>query len=385
MTTLATTHDIEQSPKTAESKPRARENADDIDTQEVLTKANARLAKSLLDQKSGSLTVIAPTPKPKKSRRLVKCLQCRSSRKKCERDGELPDGSCKPCLMAGKQCSFVSDAKFENSSDQVKKDTVCDDRSRVESEVEARPLRRSLRHTRVAEHETVGATSIHSRKSATKKDTSKIVVLNLSHNLKSNGDSKIAPQRQESSKISHDSPVSVAPDSGMSRVSTARSTDLKTIRSINSNQSPTSLVDLPIDARSDITTATVTTDDLDTRKSNSMIRQKRKLSALEDPNTPYVRPKPARVEVRKDDLSCHEADKTVDPLQQSSIPNQNEIDPKASTDNSITLSSFFKMDHTEQSRALDEFFTEKIQDDNFLSFCKILQDRYEPGLFANKW
>lgn len=98
--------------------------AKDIDTQRLLAKVEAKkLASSnkrnvsATGAKSTSIVDTNGDSPLRKPARNTRCLLCRSKRRKCERNPKNPDGTCLPCAKVGQRCSFVAESDSGSHKD----------------------------------------------------------------------------------------------------------------------------------------------------------------------------------------------------------------------------------------------------------------------------
>lgn len=99
--------------------------ADDIDTQNLLAQvakreSRSRNAKPNLEKKSPQIADASQgTQSASQKKKNKRCQTCQSAHRRCMKDSKTPGGSCLPCSKAGKECSLVSDHEITVDSGAI--------------------------------------------------------------------------------------------------------------------------------------------------------------------------------------------------------------------------------------------------------------------------
>lgn len=363
-------------------------SAQKIDTQEILTKAQVRLARSsmhLRQVKDIAQTQLAPDDQPattsQKKRRNLRCLQCRSARTKCERNAENFEGTCQPCQAAERQCSFVADVEFSSEDRQAERTVVQVQNSQEEVHSESHLPRRSLRRRRASlkadfTNDVLPKTPIPEmtkNSGATKQQDSRKHSTQIITPM-------IKPKRLKTPSISSHKRVPVTLPNTKSSTHSEIQDRLPVYKDKVHNKHLCELSNPPADPRSDVSTATAVTDDLNALVPVTPAQKFFKTTTIEQ-DKPLSDQAEAKLKSQEASNQRIDTDNTAPPYSPFT-PSKPEFTFRA--DNTC-ISSFLGLHHSEQSVMLDQFFTNAIQDENFLQLCKVLENRYEPMLFPDKW
>lgn len=372
-------------PRGKHVKSKEQVHAEDIDTQLLLAKVKARKSNSSKDPKNSAVPAVL-NPKPhgqettafKKPRRNIRCLSCRSKRCKCERNPENPDGTCVPCSAAGRQCSFVPKIEPGLHDLKPKRSNVQVPNSQEETSQVSQPARISLRQR--------GVPPLSNQVNPVK------------DNDEANG---TKPQQgiKRPSQIAMPAPKRVrrARDDNTTRIEEQAdkgniATDVMAKPAIHEPcakpRTPLkSLVNPPDTIMSDATTMTATTLDLDPVSVTTLELPKLSLQKVEASL-------PSNCSEPQSGQNNPQADPPrALPKAAVNITNLKE-DPKVFQDNdaqeifktlmSSDVRSLLKMSPEEQDSSFDSFFSIALYDDDFLAFLKIMDDRWETGMFEGK-
>lgn len=369
----------EHKPTSPKRKGEEQLHAEEIDTQLLLAKVEARKsnsskrqkssappAKQTIKQNSQTATVV------RKPRRNIRCLPCRSKRCKCERDPENPDGACVPCVTAGKKCSFVADLDFDSDDAESEQLNVQVPNSQEETSQVSQPLRISLGVRGVPPLKKLDEANIPEPQES-KKRPSQIAMP--------------APKRVERQTEGIDGQVEKpTKNKGMAKdveavpaireLSTALRTPLKPV------------VNPPDTIRSDATTMTATTLDLDPVTPISNIKLFR--------NPP--KQVTASLQLNRSDLRSGQDNLQTNVPQ--TLPNAalnktglnmcpsttHDDDAQKTYESFMTsnLSTFLQIDSESQKDTLSSLCSIALYDDDFLAFAKVVEHIWETGIFDGK-
>lgn len=377
----------EYKPDIAADRPFDQEDealAKNIDTQLLLARVKARKTKtprmsdrSTAEDKVSSHMEGKITVPPKKTTRITSCSYCRSKRRKCERNPESPDGTCVPCSKKGQKCSLVAEVASESTVNHgfISQDVTRVPNSQEEKPTASRPLRMSLQvdTTRPLEADSIVKQS-NEDETATQWQTNK---------KRSSQLAMPAPKRLKRTKqqaIRHDDEKaigkSVAKD--MTKIDSKGRRKVET--SVSAHKPRLETFD---DIRSDATTMTATTLDLDPPpvalpiEATSPLKRSRVVSSRSKAATnlqpkfqdPVVMPsQPAKLTAALPD----------DP-KENSIETGELFDVRIPSD----LTSFLNMDPNQRNTFIDSFMSVTLFSDDFLELAKVVEDRWKSGMLAD--
>jgi len=355
--------------------------AEDIDTQTLLDKAAARRLLSTKDQKHGTVARVPAVLQHKgktafpKRRRSLRCTHCRTKRIRCGFNEGNPEGACQPCLDASIPCSFAvaaNDVAGVQSTAHVK--PVVQVPNSQETAVNGPQGRRlSLRSRDV---QPINLTTelvsqeIPSEELKQVKGMTSMVPSKRSSQL-----AMAAPKRLKSKETDQNR---MAPNADCNAMTKEQRLDKLGQQAKKSQQAVQELSNVLRDLRSDATTATVDTLDLDPPD---------KLQKVARNSTP---PRPLYSE-----LSASTGQ--TEPADQENLPPPDGQGPKSITRNSrplvtttgksafdLPLAELTNLDMDARNTWLDEALIEVLQDDSFIPFCKTIDSRWERHMFDFK-
>lgn len=360
---------------------------EEIDTQEILAKAQARLARSStrLNQtkNAGEFKCVADghnTTTSQKKRRNLRCLQCRSARTKCERDAKNPEGTCQPCQAKERQCSFAADADFHSEACETEKPAVYAQNSQEEAQSETQSLRRSARQQEASLKADVNSLPPRIMSPEPPKEV-KVVKHEVSKKRVIKSSSiDIEQKRPKTSDVSSLRHPPGTPPHFVKSTHSRCQPQPALGKARTHNRTLQEVTNLSAHPRSDATTITTVTSDLDAPYPISPVKKMADVTPAE-PKPPLSHQLEADPDAREVQDQHNDTENTTSvrsPLTPSKFGSNIRADE-------VPISTFLNLHDSEQSTMLDKFFATAIQDDDFLQFCKILENRYEPMLFPNKW
>ena len=355
--------------------------AEDIDTQKLLDKAAARRRPSKNEQKYGTVarTPAASHCKAKtasqKRRRNLRCTHCRTKRIKCGFNEDNPKGACQPCLDQDIPCSFGALAK----------DVVG-----IESLAQVKPEVQVPNSPETAVNESqVWRLSLRSPDIQPIDLTNKLVSqeVPIKELKQARGTISMAPSKRPS-QLALPVPKRFKPE-GINPNRTAQGADYNPItkeqtpgklglQDTKSQQAVHELSNILRDLRSDATTATVDTLDLDPPDKPHKVARN-----FTPPRPPYS------------ELSASTGQ--AEPADQENIPRPDEQEPKSIANNNqalvtttgrsafdLLLAELTNLDGEARNTWLDKVLIEVLEDESFIPFCKIIDSRWEQHLFNLK-
>lgn len=350
--------------------------AEDIDTQQLLDKAAASRSKSTKKQNCESVVQVPlagqsrTTRASQQRRRHLRCSHCRSKRVKCGFNEENPEGACQPCIDAGRPCSFAAQAKdiVKRKAPAPVKPEVQVQNSQEDAAEVSQPRRLTLRSRDVQPvssatnlvYQEVPIGIVEEPKAASpkvqRKRLSRLAVP--------------APKRLKAQEIN---PRHKLPVADCHFKVKGQSQSKLNLQATKAPRAVRELSDTPIHLRSDATTATIDTLDLDpTEKPQKDARK----------SSP---PRPLYSELSEmTDQAATEQENVPPQVEQESEPTTNNITNMAATRSSASdqdLSELTDLSPEARNTWLDQAFTEVLQDDSFIPFCNMISSRWEHHMF----
>lgn len=348
--------------------------AEDIDTQKLLEKVATRRSKSTKKEqnprtgaKSHPTAQSHNSTASQKRKKNVSCTQCRSKKTKCGSHGEDPDQACQPCLDAGRDCSFVAHVENIVGDGAV---------MLVKPELQMqRPQDTSLKVLRSREIYPVDATAVPASQEIPIQEIKQTKANGFNLPMKRSSQLAMpAPKRFKAQKNGVKPNPQIAGRNTRSRKHEQRNTSFQPPSSHHAVQE---LSNSPTHPRSDATTATVDTLDLDpTEKPQETTR---KLSPL--------RPLYSELSATTDHSGPPDNEnRPPRPLHQPEVIADPAPTPKTTTASSTSifaqpLADLTNLSPTEQNAWLDQTFIDALQDDSFIPFCEMISSRWEQHLF----
>ncbi|KAK6374982.1 hypothetical protein LTR64_003098 [Lithohypha guttulata] len=374
-----------------------RSKADDIDTQVLFSKLEARRSRSSKKKQDyaappSKKTHPQPgvTPPPQSKGRNFRCDHCRTKKQKCDKLPDDVEGRCRPCLDTNRECTYklVSELKSFSQTNTTTGNVVLSSKSKDTSSQAVQP-KRVLRSNKALLSQT------HS--SLLEKDAqvkSFIAPTEAGTVIKRSTESHDTTLRKRIRTTGQKSATTAAKISQPSKTTGRRQQVLKTSKK-SAKPKPTSRITLPFHPYSDGTTTTEDTDDLD-RPTRSRV------PLAETPN-----PRVHHAVIRSDcptysDLSepQHEQDNNAQVANQqlSSEEHHSAIedlsrptkDPHNSRPNSrnpscdMALSAFTKLEENARTEGYVTMLRHAIQSDKFLQVCKDLDKIWQAQIATSK-
>lgn len=351
--------------------------AEDIDTQQLLEKVATRRSNSTKKEqnprtgaKRSSTAQSRTRTASQKRRKNARCTQCRFKKTKCGSNEDNPDGACQPCLDAGRDCSFIAGAEDIVSDAAV---TLVKPELQVQNSQDT-----ALEVLRSREIHPVDATAALVSQEIPIQEVKQTKVIDP--NLPVKRPSRLAmpaPKRLQAQKNWVKSNPQTAGRNTRSKKQGQRNTS---IQPSNSQHAVQELSNSPTHPRSDATTATVDTLDLDPIEKPQKTTRK-----LSPPRPPY-----SELSATTDHSgpTDHENRPPRPPQQPEAIADLVPT-PKTTTASSTStfaqpLAELMNLNPNEQNAWLDQAFIEALQDDSFIPFCEIVNSRWEQHLFNFK-
>jgi len=361
------------------TKPPAADpvRAEDIDTQQLLEKVAVRRTEpaktgqnSETTAKTSSATHSHTEAASQKRRKNASCTQCRSKRIKCRSNEDNLDGACQTCLDTGRHCSFIANAEETVAGKAV---TLVQPKQKVQDSQET-----ALKVLRSREIHPVDATAALVSQDIPIQEVKQTEICDQNLPVKRLSQLAMpAPKRVKAQKREVKPKPQTTGGNTRSKEQSQRSLSF---RASNPEHAIQGLSNSPTHLRSDATTATVDTFDLD---------------PVEEPQKPLRKlspPRPLYSELSA--ITDHS-----EPADHANATSQSPQQPEATADfaplskpsNTQSASSFapplaelMHLSPNEQNTWLDQAFAEALQDDSFIPFCEMVNARWERHLFGFK-
>lgn len=351
--------------------------AEDIDTQQLLEKVAVRRTKSAKTRqnsettaKRSSATHSHTEAASQKRRKNASCTQCRSKRTKCRFNESNLDGACQTCLDAGRHCSFIANAEEPVAGKTV---TLVQPAQKVQDSQGT-----ALKVLRSREIHPVDATAALVSQEIPIQEIKQTELCDPNLPVKRLSQLAMpAPKRVKAQKKEVKSRPQTPGRNTRSKEQSQRSLSL---RASNPEHAIQGLSNSPTHLRSDATTATVETFDLD-----PVERPQKPLRKLSPPRPLY-----SELSAITDHSgpADHENTTSQPPQQPEATADFAPLPKPLSTPSTSSfatpLAELIDLCPDEQNTWLDQAFAEALQDDSFIPFCEMVNARWERHLFGFK-
>lgn len=373
---------------------RSRE-AQDIDTQLLLSRAAAKQTnRSGNVQNSASKMTIATSVQPatlvssaRVGSRNYRCDDCRTSKRKCEKIPDDPEGRCQHCLNSGKECNFelLNQLKsFSQTSASVKP-------AEVESAFDNDNYKES-QSTRVLRSQSQ-ALSESSRVRAKVPRTTKFVPGPKIHRgTKRRASHASIKSTKRTRRHSEGSTSPRPPKQAQTSDSGRTSYGTNQVRALKIKRQPERVL------HSDASTMTADSGDLDPPVVLQRRFQKANTKAVKSKLTsdcPTYSELSEQVDVVQEHASANLANEAGPCHKGNTLYRNVQTDPDVSlprpsdqkdcrVKSSISLAEFSQLSEDARNIQLDEFVKDAIMSDDFLALCKMLDERWQTQLVTSR-
>ncbi|KAK5956864.1 hypothetical protein OHC33_002353 [Knufia fluminis] len=356
--------------------------AEDIDTQKLLDRVAARRSNSTKkepDSKPAAKVLPAPQSQTRKSsqkrRRPLRCTHCRSKRIKCGFNDDNPDGACQPCIEAERPCSFVAETEDRvdsRATNQAKPEIQV--QNSQDNGVEGSPSRQLSLRSRDIQLAGAPVSLVSQKIPLEEVIQSKLVKTEVPRKRPSQV-AMPAPKRLKAPDVKPRDELQTTSRAINAKGQSQRKLELPTTKA---QRAVRELSNPPIHIRSDATTATAETLDLDpiqkpqkpTRESSPTRPLYSELSAITDQAGPAYRENRPPQPAQNSEPTVNAATKSAAPIGQSLFDQ--------------SLAELMDLSPNERNACLDRTFVGLLQDDNFIPYCQMLGSRWEQHLFNPK-
>lgn len=357
--------------------------AADIDTQLLLARVKARKSNVSKNRENettrskqlpmGQSQTTVPLKKPTRN---IRCLHCRSKRRKCDRNEDNPNGTCVPCASAGVKCSFAADTDSHPNAAESTQQIIQVPNSQEEDPQASQSLRASRRLRGASP---IDVRAVSSRVAHPDANTRTQSAGKRASQLAMPAPKRVKLTKQDGKKHNREQTSEKSTTIGAMRPQATSETISK-----KSEQAPKSALLSSDNIRSDATTATATTLDL-------------------DPNPTSVLAKTSKLFTKARETSLQAACSRAAPDLGKAQQKPSAVPPNATTANASDssfpkeksekaqemckifmtsdLSEFLTMNLDERDKALDSLFSTALFSDEFLEFAKVVETRWDNGMF----